>query len=217
MSVDQTAPPQTQTPARMRVLIVDDHTLLSETLAAVLAEQSGFASRTVGDIDAALSAIAEDGAYDVVLLDYEVPGAQGLEGLRRVMAANGGRVALFSGVVGWAMADRALQIGAAGFLPKTLPLKVMAHAIRLMAEGEVYLPAEFLRDATREDGSPFGLKPREMRVLACLNEGMTNKEIGRTLDLDEVIVKAIMRAICRKLEASNRTQALVTARKHRVL
>ncbi|WP_201156874.1 response regulator transcription factor [Rhodobaculum claviforme] len=208
--------PTGSTSDTLSVLIVDDHTLLSETLADALNAQPGFAVRTVGTVEAALAEIAEHGPRDVVLLDYELPGTQGLEGLRQMMAANGGRVALFSGVMGWPMADRALQMGAAGFLPKTQSLKVIAHAIRLIAEGEVYVPSAVLREITRDDGS-FGLKPRELRVLACLNEGMTNKEIGRAVDLDEVIVKSVMRAICRKLGVTNRTEALVMARKQRLL
>lgn len=209
--------PRSDTSQALRVLVVDDHALLSETLADALEKSDSMVVETVGDLQSALDRIARNGAYDAVLLDYELPGVQGLNGLRQLMAANGGRVALFSGVVGWAVAKRALAIGAAGFLPKTLPLKVLAQALGLIGAGGVYVPADLMPAAGADPSEQTNLRPREQRVLACLSEGMTNKEIAQELELDEVIVKASMRAIFAKLGASNRTQALIMARKMGVI
>jgi DNA-binding NarL/FixJ family response regulator len=108
-------------------------------------------------------------------------------------------------------------MGANGFIPKTLPLKTVAHALRFIAAGEVYVPADvLLRMRTRDDGG-LGLKPREMRVLGFLNEGMQNKEIGREIGVEETIVKMDVKSICRKLGVRNRTQAVLAARKHGVV
>lgn len=198
----------------MRILVVDDHALLSETLAAVLDSEEGLTTQAVGGVEDALKAIADSGRYDVVLLDYEVPGMDNLNGLRRVIEANQGAVALFSGVANWLVVERAIAAGASGFIPKTLPLKTLGHAIRFIADGDIYLPADFiLRDGRGQDGG-MGLKPREMRVLGFLCEGLQNKEIGRELGVEETIVKMDVKSICRKLGARNRTQAVIEALKH---
>lgn len=195
----------------VRVLVVDDHTLLVETVIASLTAEFGFAVEAAGDVDTALDMIARHGAFDAILLDYDVPGMNALTGLRQLKDANGDRVVLFSGVVNRTTVELALDQGASGFIPKTLPLRTLGHAIRLVADGEVFLPAEFIRRANARDGADFGLKPRELRVLALLCEGMQNKEIGRELGLEEVIVKMDVKSICRKLDVRNRTQAVITA------
>jgi len=115
-------------------------------------------------------------------------------------------------VANWTIVERALRLGASGFIPKTLALKTLGHAIRLIADGEVYLPTDMLLHRARgEDETDFGFKPREQRVLALLCEGMPNKEIGRELGLEETTVKMDVKAICRKLKVSNRTQAVIKA------
>jgi len=195
----------------LRILVVDDHLLVAETVVAALMQDHGFHVDTAPDLDAALKAVRGAGRYDVVLLDYDIPGMEPLEAMRLLIEANDGHVALFSGIVGRIMVERAIDAGAAGFIPKTLPLRTLGHAIRFIADGEVYLPAEYIRRAGAE--SDLGLKPREMQVLACLCEGLQNKEIGRQLGLNEVIVKMDVKAICRKLGARNRTQAVIAAQK----
>jgi two-component system, NarL family, nitrate/nitrite response regulator NarL len=201
----------------LRALIVDDHVLVSETLVAALAADSGISVDTAKDVDSAMDEIEKNGPYDVVLLDYDVPGMNAMQGLRRLIEANEGRVALFSGVANWKTVECAIEMGASGFFPKTLPLKTLGHAIRFVADGEVYLPADFVRQMHKGEDGGFGLKPRELRVLAFLGQGMQNKEIGRELGLEEVIVKMDVKSICRKLGAQNRTQAVLSAQKFGLL
>lgn len=198
----------------LKVLVVDDHLLVAETVVVALAAEHGFGVATAPDVDTAVMAVKKEGGYDAVLLDYDVPGMDSLEGMRRLIEANDGRVALFSGVINWAMVERAIDEGAAGFIPKTLPLKTLGHAVRFIADGEVYLPADYLRRVGKGEDGGFGLKPREMRVLALLCEGLQNKEIGRELGIEEVIVKMDVKSICRKFGARNRTQAVIAARRH---
>lgn len=202
---------------KLRVLVVDDHVLLAETLGHALSVENNFIIDIAKDIPTALLAIEQIERYDVVLLDYDLPGMESLEGMRRIIEANDGGVALFSGIASWTIVELALKQGAKGFIPKTLPLKVLSHAIRIIADDAVYLPAEYLQKVNAEDGCAFGLKARERRVLALLCEGLQNKEIGRELGLDEVIVKMDVKSICRKLDVRNRTQAVIAAIKHGIL
>lgn len=196
-----------------KVLIVDDHSLVCETMAIALTSGSAITLEIVDCVDSASDLINARGRFDVVLLDYEVPGMDGLEGLKRLIEANNGSVALFSGVASHTIVERALEIGASGFIPKTLPLKTLKHAINFIADGETFIPADFIRRAgqTRED--QLGLKPRELRVLALLCEGLPNKEIGRETGADEGLVKLDVKSICRKLGARNRTQAVLEAKR----
>lgn len=197
---------------RLRALIVDDHLLLSETLASVL-DRDAIEAEYVCSVDDAYDRITEQGRYDAVLLDYDMPGMNGLSGLRRLIEANHGAVALFSGVANWLVVERAIEAGASGFIPKTLPRKTLGHAIRLISDGDIYLPAEFMLRDTRGDDKGTGLRPREMRVLGFLCEGMQNKEIGRELGIEETIVKMDVKSICKKLGVRNRTEAVIAALK----
>lgn len=198
----------------LRVLVVDDHTLLAETVVSSLTCEFGYIVSAVGNVDAALSTIAQNGAFDAILLDYDVPGMNSLDGLRRLKEVNGDRVILFSGVVNRTTVELALDAGAGGFIPKTLSLRTLGHAIPLVADGEIFLPADFIRMTNSGAVLDFGLKTRELRVLALLCEGMQNKEIGRVLGIEEVIVKMDVKSICRKLDVSNRTQAAIKAIRH---
>lgn len=200
-------------PDTLKVLVADDHLLVAETVVTALTSEHGFKVETAPDVDAAVAMVQNSGPYDAILLDYDLPGMNSLDGLRRLMQANNGRVALFSGVVNWSIVDHAIEKGASGFIPKTVPLKTLGHAIRFIADGEVYLPAEYMRRVRQGEDGGFGLKPRELRVLSFLCEGLQNKEIGRELGIEEMIVKMDVKSICRKLGARNRTQAVIVARK----
>lgn len=200
----------------MRVLIADDHDLLRDTLVSFLAQQGGIETVTVGDLHGAVAAIEAEGPFDLVLLDYGMPGMNGLEGLRRVMALGGGqRVALISGTAQHDVAEEALVLGAAGFLPKTLPAKRLVNAVRFMAMGEQYAPVDFLT-ATEEapPAHPLAqrLSARELQMLEGLCAGKSNKEIARDLSLTEPTIKLHMKTLYRKLDAHNRTQAALIAR-----
>lgn len=200
-------------PSATRVLLVDDHEIVCETIALAMAADRGVHFETANNINAAATRIAEAGRFDVILLDYLLPGVEGLEGLRDLIKANDGSVALFSGTANRMVVERALDAGASGFIPKTIPLKSLRNAIRFIADGETFLPAEFMRRTAQSDGESLGMKPREMRVLGLLCEGLQNKEIGRELGIEESTVKLDVKLICRKLGARNRTQAVIEARK----
>ena len=127
----------------MRVLIADDHDLLRDTL-ELWFRQEKIDVVTARDLDSALSAVAAQEAFDLILLDHGMPGMDGLDGLSRALdGAKGARVALMSGTAPREVAERALEMGAAGFLPKTLSAKSLVNAVRFMAMGEQYAPHRF--------------------------------------------------------------------------
>ena len=200
----------------MRILIADDHDLVRETLLMFLQAQDGIEAQDAGDLPSALALIDREGPFDLVLLDFGMPGMNGLEGLRRALVAKGaGRVALMSGVATREVAEQALALGAAGFLPKTLPARTLANAVRFMAMGETYAPIDFMTaHAEPVPSHPMAekLTERELQVLKGLCEGKANKEIALDLDLMEPTVKLHVKTLFRKIGAANRTQAALLAK-----
>ncbi|WP_425070537.1 response regulator transcription factor [Sagittula sp. S175] len=198
----------------MRVLIADDHDLLRDTLIAFLGDE-GFELGSAATFEEACTRIREDAPYNLVLLDYKMPGMRGLDSLTEAMALNGGqRVALISGNATREVAEQALGLGAAGFVPKTLPAKSLVNAVRFMAMGEQYAPIDFMTAPSEPDptSNVAKLTRREREVLDGLAKGKSNKEIARDLDLTEPTIKLHLKTLFRKLEVNNRTQAAIIAR-----
>ncbi|APE42421.1 DNA-binding response regulator [Sulfitobacter alexandrii] len=199
----------------MRVLIADDHDLLRDTLVLFLQAQGDIETSTAADLPGACNLIETEDRFDLILLDLNMPGMNGLEGLKKTMAIGGGqRVALLSGEATRDIAERALEAGAAGFVPKTLPAKSMINAVKFMAMGEQYAPIDFMTAVDETPSHPLAdkLTPRELQVLKGLTEGKSNKEIARDLDITEPTVKLHMKTLYRKVGAANRTQAALIAR-----
>lgn len=199
----------------MRVLIADDHDLLRDTLVLFLEAQGGIETKTSADLAGAHKLIKSEEAFDLILLDLNMPGMNGLEGLKQTLAMEGGqRVALVSGEATKDIAEQALEAGAAGFIPKTLPAKSMINAVKFMAMGEQYAPIDFMTAVEDEVAHPLAekLTKRELQVLKGLTEGKSNKEIARDLDITEPTIKLHMKTLYRKLDAANRTQAALIAR-----
>jgi DNA-binding NarL/FixJ family response regulator len=198
----------------MKVLIADDHDLVRDTICAFL-ESEGFETTGVPDYTKALAHISRDERYDVVLLDYMMPGASGLDGLTKMIdAGNGTPVALLSGTASQTVVDAAMKNGASGYIPKSMPAKSMANAIRFIASGERYIPFGFDTPTARspQGGNEHNLSDRELQVLMGLCEGKSNKEIARDCDLQEVTIKLHVKNLCRKIKARNRTHAAMIAR-----
>ena len=200
----------------MKILIADDHLLLTDTLSMFLEGQGNITCSTATDLDGALFKIETEGPFDLIMLDYNMLGMSGLSGLKKAQAHNGGqRVALISGTTARSVAEEALASGAAGFVPKTLSAKSLLNAVRFMAMGEQYAPIDFMTaeyEVTAPNPLAEKLSRRELQVLEGLSKGKSNKEIARDLDLQEPPIKLHVKTLYRKIGAGNRTQAALIAR-----
>ena len=201
--------------SRLKIMIADDHELVRDTLAAFLEKEKDIEVTSVEDLPAAITEIKSGKRFDLVLLDYSMPGMNGLEGLEKAIEESIGRpIAVMSGTAPKAIAQEALDKGAIGFLPKTMGAKSLVNAVRFMVAGETFVPVKFMTEEVVEDVNPLakGLSSRELDVLSGLCRGLANKEIARELDLQEVTIKLHVKTLSRKLEAKNRTHAAMIAK-----
>jgi two-component system, NarL family, nitrate/nitrite response regulator NarL len=204
----------------MHIVIADDHPLYREALHARLARC--FPNATISEvasIDELLRA-AEDAKSrpDLVLLDLYMPGTDHGRGIARVMTAlSQAPVVLISGLASTADVAAAVQAGAKGFLPKTMPTEMFVSALMLIAQGASYVPADVFETPQPDEAALAqstvlaALTPRELQVLARLATGASNKEIARDLGLAEVTVKLHVRQILKKTDARNRSEAAAIA------
>jgi DNA-binding NarL/FixJ family response regulator len=195
----------------MRVLICDDHDLVRDTLAAFLQNEGVEHVYTASDLGRALVMYEELKPLDLILLDYNMPGMNGLDGFVRLKKLAGDTpVAILSGTATPDIAQKAIEAGAAGFVPKTLPSRAIVSAASMMASGEIFVPFTFMNQ--QRVGELPRLSPREQAVLMGICAGKSNKEIALDLDLQEVTIKLHVKTLCRKLGARNRTHAAMIAR-----
>ena len=204
----------TPTKKQIRILFADDHEMILDVARMYLDQQGDMSVVTVPDLDAALNAFREEGPFDIVILDYQMPGMDGLAGLQKMVALAGDHpVAIITGNATRNLMNQSLDAGAAGIISKSLPMRSLANSIRFIQSGETYMPLHLMQDEPKKRAAESGpLSGREMTVLGHLGEGRKNKQIASTLGLSEGTVKMHVMSICRKLEATNRTQAVVIAR-----
>ena len=201
----------------MKLLIADDHPMVRDALV-----------RTVQTLEPTAEILqAQDYAEvvthlaarpDLLLLDLHMPGMGGVDGVLRLRAACPAlRIVVASGEANPALSRRVLAAGVAGFLPKSEPTPVLMQALRLVLAGGNYTPSQTFADY-RSGLAPrpvvaSALTVRQLDVLRLLMQGQPNKLIARALGLTEGTVKIHIAAILRALQARNRTEAVVMARR----
>jgi DNA-binding NarL/FixJ family response regulator len=197
------------------ILLADDHDLVRETISAYLSTVDEFSVSSAANLDAALDKMSGMDSFDLLILDYHMPGMNGLDGLERAKKANPTvKVALMSGVANRDVANQAMARGADGFMPKSLTAASLVNAIKFILSGERYFPFDFgsAQEEAVPDGAFSDLSERELQTLEQLCEGLSNKEIARNLGIQEVTVKLHVKNVMAKLRVSNRTQAALMAK-----
>lgn len=199
----------------MRVLIADDHDLLRDVFEMWFRKEA-IEAVAATDLDGALSAVAGGAPFDVILLDYRMPGMEGLTGLQRMLAeGRGARVALMSGNAPPEVVRAALDMGAVGFLPKTLPPRSFLEAVRAMAQGDRFVPADVQPETLAQGQAPAvagSLTDRERQVLERLCMGRAEADIAADLGIGQPTARLHLKTLYRKIGAADSAQAALIAR-----
>jgi DNA-binding NarL/FixJ family response regulator len=194
-----------------RILIADDHDLVRESIGSFLEHEMVVKVELFANLDEALKAVKSSKPFDIILLDNNMPGMDGLNGLELMLdICENSPVAILSSIASLSFANKVLEVGASGFLPKTLSVQSMTAAVKFILDGEIYAPIKLLKNQT--DYVDDLLSKREIDVLTGISEGKSNKEIAIELDLQEVTIKLHAKTLSRKLKARNRTHAAMIAR-----
>ncbi|GAB2618147.1 response regulator transcription factor [Novilysobacter erysipheiresistens] len=205
------------------LLIADDHPLFRAALRGAAAEAvADLVVHEAESLDGVLAVLESGADIDLVLLDLHMPGNHGLAGLAAIRAQYPGvAVVVVSANDDPRVVRRALDHGAAGYLPKSSGLDELRDAIRAVLACEQWLPPILRASVARTQSSSSdaelaarlaSLSPQQFRVLTFVAEGLLNKQIADRLDVQERTVKAHLSAIFERLGVRNRTQAGVVLR-----
>ena len=204
------------------VIIADDHPLFRAAMVQAMRERLPDAEVVEADslsaLQAALDASEE---VDLLLMDLHMPGANGFSGLAYVSQRHPDvPVLMVSADEDRNVIAKAMEFGAAGFIPKSASIDTIAAAIDAVLKGETWVPADLDTRAGHVDTDPQDLAarvaeltPQQFRVLRMIAEGMLNKQIAYDLNVSEATIKAHMTAIMRKLGVRTRTQAVLALSK----
>ncbi len=201
----------------MKILVADDHVMIREALVPLI-EQIADDIEVIhaSDFNIALERVLEARQLGLVILDLEMPGMNGSEGLRAMqMRIPEVPVVILSGTLNRATIWEMMRNGAAGYIPKTYKGEVLINALKLVISGERFIPSLLVHggEEPREEEPGRGLQRfkglanSEMEILVLLMDGLSNKEISRSLAVKEPTVKKRLARIYRKLGVTNRTQA----------
>jgi two-component system nitrate/nitrite response regulator NarL len=203
------------TSGKVRVLVIDDHTLFRRGIIALLQRESDF--EVVGEAADGIEGVKQVKLVrpDVVLLDLHMPGISGLDAMRAILEeASNTRVVMLTVSEDAEDLVAALKAGALGYLLKNIDSDFLVASVHRAARGESVVSAEMtgkLVDELRGGGDKPSLSPREREILSHLAGGASNKEIARELSVAESTVKIHVQHILRKLGLSSRVQAAVWA------
>lgn len=201
-----------------KVIIADDHPLFRAAMRQAVDRVCPGCTVVEAEDLASLQAVTESNAdADLLLLDLHMPGVQGFSGLVYARSHQPTLpVVVVSALEDSWVVERARAHGAAGFIPKSSPVRVIAEAMQRVLDGERWFPpgseeSELDREESDVAERIAKLTPQQFRVLMLLQEGLLNKQIAYEMQVSEATVKAHVTAIMKKLEVGNRTQAVLLA------
>jgi DNA-binding NarL/FixJ family response regulator len=195
------------------ILIVDDHPIMRVGIAAIIRQSSEM--KVIGYAGSGEEAIVQYERLrpDIVLLDLHLPGIDGVETLNRIRAIQPfARIIILTMFEGDEDIHLAMSAGAKGYLAKGLQPETLLSAIRRVHGGGVYIPPPMARSLESRTTERC-LSGREREVLQLLGEGRSNRDIALTLGIRESTVKCHISVILTRLDADDRTQAVITGLK----
>lgn len=200
----------------MQILIIEDHPIYREGLAALVTQVFADARvEQVGELAGALERLARDDALDLVLMDLKLPGVDGLAALATLRTRHPAvPVVIVSGDEDADTMRACIEAGASGYIPKSARREILSAALAVVADGGIYLPPALARTSTTASPTKQPLlTAREREVLEGVCLGEPNKTIARRLAISEATVRAHLGAVFRALGVTNRTQAALSARR----
>jgi DNA-binding NarL/FixJ family response regulator len=203
----------TSAPKPIRIALVDDHPLLRQGIAALLADQADL--QLVGQASNGLEAIEQFRLHrpDVMLMDLQMPGMNGIDAIIAIRSEfSSARFIVLTTYQGDVQALRALKAGASGYLLKNMLRKELLDTIRAVNAGRRRVPPEIAAGLANHMADDT-LTDREVAVLRKVAMGSSNKIIASELNLSEATVKGHMKSILSKLGANDRTHAVTIALK----
>lgn len=203
-------------------LIADDHPLFREAIMDVVASTfPGSQLLETESLATTLDVAQQREDLDLLLLDLKMPGIQGFEGLRKILALRPTLpVVIISAEDDRQIVLEAMNAGAIGFISKASPREEMVTALQQLITGQVYLPSHIIRQADSQPQKEFPpaalqqLTKKQLQVLERMALGESNKQIAWHLNIAETTVKGHVAAIMNKVGVKNRVQLALTAQKY---
>ena len=204
-------------PSPIRVLIVDDHTVVRFGLAAIIGLQPDMTVAGEAASAEEACALCDERPVDVVLMDLRLPDRSGVDAIRTIHARRPGiRFIVLTTYAGDEDIHRALDAGAHAYLLKGMSHAEVTAAVRKVHSGGRVIPEAVSR--TLAERRPHSqLSPRELEVLQLIAGGRSNREIGAALGIAEATVKWHVNIILSRLDVGDRTQAIVIALQRGIL
>lgn len=196
---------------RISVMIADDHPLLRSGIAAVLAANPRFALVAEASDGRDAVALYQQFRPDITLMDLQMPGLNGIDATTAILDLNPkARIIILTTYSGDVQVTRGLKAGASGYILKNLARTDLSDYILAVHAGQRMLPPQIactLANSFQDDA----LSKREIQVLRAVAEGNSNQRVGASLGLSEDTIKAHMKTILQKLDARDRTHAVMIA------
>src|SRR5262245_58304605 len=206
--------------SELAFIVADDHPMVRDALALALRGAFPKAEVTLaGTLDETSGALSARPDVDLVILDLDMPGMQGLAGVSMLRSNYpSAPLVIVSATRNAAAMRQVVEMGAAGFIPKSAPMEVIIGSVRAAMRGEIILPPSAGDGALSPTDADLATRaarmtPQQHRVFALMAEGKPNKIIAYDMQIGEATVKAHVTEILRKMGVHSRTQAIVLAQR----